>query len=698
MDTLKQKLYRSNSEANDSTHFPAQTHNKIGPIFPFRFFENSKLTYEEVQEREDPDFSHDPEEPLRYLAIPSQAPEDFNVNRDRNLKSNFGVEGLKNTSFLEIDLSMARKKTSEESRFFSLKMAKQLKYIRYMNVFFKANDHNDADVTWLCDKVLKFCSNLRELRILPSGKFDFKDKITESGYKRLVGCISTNLKKLESLWLPLAENESRNNGYGRRRAQNPIQKYSPEILRVVTRYPTTCLINLKHYNLILAGHWKIFEPNQGKGKEEEEEEEDEEDEEDEEEEEFEEDEEFEEEEEDEEEEEEEEKEGENGGEGKKEALDFSRLFAFNKTRFLRNLKEFDLDVCQWKFSREISTRSKRKLHLRINAREKALPTIGSVVSGVFEGSKSLESFKLRFNQKMREPAAIFLGSMVKGISLRADTLQNLGFDLNNKEVLVSEAFSKFDFAFSGDFAVKNTIKKLEVRFNDSYDFYGEDKNGDDQSDYGYNYFYDRGEAEPFTTKIIPQLTNLTSLRMNFLPKGAFDYTIAFAFMETIGKKLTKLEDLGLFVKCNQLFSEDFVRDLVENASNKNAFLPNLKNIRMDFSNCEVVLEADRGDPINAEGAKELEDAFIAARPDAKCVITLEGGNEPMKFYAQDSDGEENMDEPLYETDSVDDDSNEDLSDCLEKDEETGNDDWKTFLERMKKGVTNCYEFETEFDI
>ena len=65
------------------------------------------------------------------------------------------------------------------------------------------------------------------------------------------------------------------------------QAFSAQFLRFVTRHPTTCLVNLKHYNLDLQGTWKIFQQ-------------------------------------------------------KEKPLDFSRLIAFNKAKFLRNTKELEL--------------------------------------------------------------------------------------------------------------------------------------------------------------------------------------------------------------------------------------------------------------------------------------------------------------------------------------------------------------------
>ena len=85
------------------------------------------------------------------------------------------------------------------------------------------------------------------------------------------------------------------------------QEFSPQFLRLVTRHPTTYLNNLKHYDLKLLGGWRIFQYNFEEEEEEDENEEDEEDEE-------------------------------------KKSFDFSKLMAFNKSKFLQHTKELDLDV------------------------------------------------------------------------------------------------------------------------------------------------------------------------------------------------------------------------------------------------------------------------------------------------------------------------------------------------------------------
>lgn len=99
----------------------------------------------------------------------------------------------------------------------------------------------------------------------------------------------------------------------------------------------------------------------------------------------------------------------------------------------------------------------------------------------------------------------------------------------------NNAFKKLDFAFSGEgFTAKNKIKTLDIHFlpdftqasslwanylieglsfcKDSYDYRDEGSEEGEREDFED---WDGHTNEPFIMKIIPQLTNLTSLKTRF---------------------------------------------------------------------------------------------------------------------------------------------------------------------------------------
>ena len=87
--------------------------------------------------------------------------------------------------------------------------------------------------------------------------------------------------------------------YGRVAPQRvQVKDLSPQLLRKLTRGPTTNLINLRHYNLTLD-EWDIFRESDVENE---------------------------------------------TDVKKKKPVDFSKLIAFNKSSFLRNTKELDLGI------------------------------------------------------------------------------------------------------------------------------------------------------------------------------------------------------------------------------------------------------------------------------------------------------------------------------------------------------------------
>jgi len=612
MESLNQKLYRSNSNTDDQTHFSPYNHEKIGSIFPFHFFEDSRICYPQDTPPEDSDFSDDPEEPLYYVTIPVRKQEKRTEEQD--LKYNLGAKGIKNFSHIEMSLSMSKLRLLGES-------AKNMKYIRYLTVNLDKEDQSDADMRWLCNNVLKFLTNLRGLKIIDR-KWKPREKTenytSENGFKQLLYCVQRYLKKLDSLHLDI-HNESRNH------------RFSPQFLRLATLYPTTCLTKLKHYNLSIQVIWEGLEIAPGKA-------------------------------------------------------DFSRLIAFNKSKFLRNIKELELEIGWWRKEEKFSPSFKRsgKLALNIALKKNELPTLTSVVPGLFEHSKMLKTFHLRFRREMRESAAIFLNSLVKGISMRADTLQSLLFDLGNKEYLWSRAFSKLDFAFSGvDFAEKNNIKTLDINFHDDYYFckesdwwqYDSDEEPREEEEQAKDLAKRDGVSyEPFTTKIIPQLTNLKSLKVHVNSEETFNDGFLSDFTSMIVEKLTQLEDLSLFFRWNDEITIRTIEDL-KAFSDPKEVLPNLKTLHIDFINRERPYDRDDEDPYNSGepifkgNFKELENEIRKGRPETNCVVTLDGDESVYSYriYGVNSDGEDNEDEPLFESGT--DDSDENLSDFIEHDDE-----------------------------
>jgi len=166
MESLKQKLYRSNSNAKDSIHFSPGTHAKIGPVFPYQPYENYKYVYKtDFPHLEDPDFSQDPEDPLPSVPI-VYADKKLKATAEQDFKYNFGVKGVKHFPHVEIEVSISRLITIKNSLHFHSNLAKHFKYLRTLTVYLDEYGR-DADITWLCNNVLKFLSNLRELKIVP---------------------------------------------------------------------------------------------------------------------------------------------------------------------------------------------------------------------------------------------------------------------------------------------------------------------------------------------------------------------------------------------------------------------------------------------------------------------------------------------------------------------------------------------------
>jgi len=290
---------------------------------------------------------------------------------------------------------------------------------------------------------------------------------------------------------------------------------------------------------------------------------------------------------------------------------------------------------------------------------------------------------------MGEEEAIFFDAIVKGISARVKTLQNLKFDLDNYGYYWDEPFSGENCVFTGiDFAEKNAIKTLDVHFRPYYAF-SERSRPEETKLYG---------LEPFSNTILPQLTNLKSLKIHFeteLKEGFCDQH-AFRFLSNIAGNMKELEDLYLVFTWNKRITQRIIEEFSQIFEEKDDCLPKLKNLHIDFNSCKF---------IKKENIKELQDALSLHRPEVQGTIIFneydryedpnEGGSDSQDdsdYNDNDSDREVGSqegsgDKPIWERDDYEgsddsDDSNEELSGFLD---EEGNDDdgYLDFVQSLK---------------
>jgi len=342
---------------------------------------------------------------------------------------------------------------------------------------------------------------------------------------------------------------------------------------------------------------------------------------------------------------------------------------------------------------EQSSKRSRKLALNIDIDEKKLQRMSSVIPCLFKHPKHLETFHLYFREAMGEPAAIFFNSIVKEISMRTDTLQNLRFNLSNRQYFNDSVFANLDFVFSGaDFATKNKIKTLDIHFDryyyfkkwNEFQYHSEEDEEEDltirdrPSTIKTNLLLrNRPSYEPFTTQIIPQLTNLKELKVRIDSDRTVTDVFVSDFLGEIAEKLTKLEDLSFHLKLNDKMTQETFKNMRSALSDKSKSLFNLKKININFADQERYYYDDEEPSDPRKPIKELLDAVREGRPEATCVVTF------------DDDDSFSM-EPEDEVCSGSDDSDENLSGFLEENQEAQDEDYMNFLESLKHD--DLYEF------
>jgi len=165
----------------------------------------------------------------------------------------------------------------------------------------------------------------------------------------------------------------------------------------------------------------------------------------------------------------------------------------------------------------------------------------------------------------------------------------------------------------------------------------------------------RDPLEALNTKLISQLSNLQSLRLNFDPAKNLSDEIICNLIYSIASKLSKLENLHLLFSNNLRLTDEPIHYMIDQfCYTENLRLPSIKNILIAFSYCKEV---------SGHAVEKLEFSLCRYRPELQSTIVL--------FDDAKTDSSWNP-EDLSEADWMSDDSDdsdENLMDFLEKNED-----------------------------